>query len=396
MTGAPRASGPLAAWRALVAEGAFAPDAAQRRAADALDRLHARLRARSGRGGAARRFADRIADRIADRVGLAPRPDPSRSLWLHGEVGRGKTALMDQFHACAGALPGVAARRVHFHAFMTDAHARIHDWRTRERARGFPDGADPVPPLAAALAAEAGLLCFDEFEVRDVADAAVLGRLFAALLERGVIVVATSNRAPRDLYPGGLRRDLILPFVALVDERFDVLHLNGETDWRLRGLRRMPVYFTPLGDAAERALDDAFVRLAGGAQAVAETLRVGGRDLAVPAANGGIARFGFGDLCARPLGAADYLAVAARFHTVFVSGVPAMAPEKRNEARRFAHLVDILYDRRVKLVASADAAPEALYPRGDGAFEFRRTASRLVEMQTPAYLALPHGCAGNG
>ena len=333
MTGAPRASGPLAAWRALVAEGAFAPDAAQRRAAGALDRLHARLRARSGRGGAARRFADRI--------GLAPRPDPPRSLWLHGEVGRGKTALMDLFHACAGALPGVAARRVHFHAFMTDAHARIHAWRTRERARGFPDGADPIPPLAAALAAEAGLLCFDEFEVRDVADAAVLGRLFAALLERGVIVVATSNRAPRDLYPGGLRRDLILPFVALVEERFDVLHLDGETDWRLRGLRRMPVYFTPLG-------------------------------------------------------AADYLAVAARFHTVFVSGVPAMAPEKRNEARRFAHLVDILYDRRVKLVASADAAPEALYPRGDGAFEFRRTASRLVEMQTPAYLALPHAGAGNG
>ena len=392
MTPAPGASGPLAAWRALVAEGAFAPDAAQRRAAEALDRLHARLRARSRRGGAARRFADRVGARL----GLARPPAPPRSLWLHGAVGRGKTALMDLFHACAGALPGVAARRVHFHAFMMDAHSRIHAWRTRERARGFPDGADPVPPLAAALAAEAGLLCFDEFEVRDVADAAVLGRLFAALLERGVTVVATSNRAPRDLYPSGLRRDLILPFVALVEERFDIVRLVGGTDWRLRGLRRMPVYFTPLGAAAERALDDAFVRLAGGAQAVAETLRVSGRDLAVPAANGGIARFGFGDLCAQPLGAADYLAVAARFHTVFVSGVPKMAPEKRNEARRFAHLVDILYDRRVKLVASADAPPEALYPHGDGAFEFRRTASRLVEMQTPAYLALPHAGDGNG
>ena len=382
MTPAPRASGPLAAYRGLVAEGAFAPDAAQARAAEALDGLYARLRAGPESGGAARHFARRL--------GLAPEPAPPRSLWLHGAVGRGKTALMDLFHARARTLPGVAARRAHFHAFMADAHARIHDWRTRERARGFPAGADPIPPLAAALTTEAGLLCFDEFEVRDVADAAILGRLFAALLDSGVVVVATSNRAPRELYPGGLQRELILPFIALVEERFDIAHLDGATDWRLRGLRRMPVYFSPLGAAAERALDDAFARLAGDAQAVAEVLRVNGRDVAIPAANGGIARFAFDDLCARPLGAADYLSIAARFHTVLVSGVPQMPPEKRNEARRFAHLVDIFYDRRVKLVASADAPPDALYPRGDGAFEFARTASRLVEMQTPDYLSLAH------
>ena len=369
--------GPAAGYRALLRDGTLESDPAQRRAAEALERLYRRLREDPSGAG---------APGWRRRLGLAPAPaPPPRNLWLHGGVGRGKTMLMDLFHTHVAAAGGLAARRAHFHAFMTDTHARIHARRRRGRA-----GADPVPPLAAALAREARLLCFDEFEVRDVADAMILARLFGRLLDSGMVVVATSNRAPRELYPGGLQRDRLLPFIALVEARFDVLHLDGATDYRLRGLRRAPVYFTPLGPAAERALDETFARLAGGAQAVPETLHVAGRAVRVPAANGGIARFGFDDLCAVPLGAADYLAVAARFHTVLVAGVPAMAPEHRNEARRFANLVDILYDRNVKLIASAAAAPDALYPAGAGAFEFRRTASRLIEMQTPGYLSRPH------
>ena len=371
--------GPLAGYRARLAAGSLAPEPAQRRAAEALDRLYRRLGCGAGRRGGWRR-----------RLGLAPAAPPPRSLYLHGGVGRGKTMLMDLFHGRAAALPGLAARRTHFHAFMADVHARLHVWRRQSRAQGLPAGADPVPPLAAALAAKASLLCFDEFEVRDIADAMILARLFEALLDAGTTVVTTSNRAPRDLYRGGLQRERFLPFIALVEARFDVLHLDGETDFRLLGLRDAAVYFSPLGEGAARALDAAFARLAGGAGTVAEELRVLGRTIAVPAANGGIARFGFDDLCARPLGAADYLALARRYHTLVLSGVPRLAPEKRNEARRFANLIDILYDRNVKLIASADAAPDSLYPAGTGALEFRRTASRLAEMQTAAYLARPH------
>ena len=364
--------GPLAAYRALCGAGTLEPDPAQAQAAEALEGLYRALAAARARGGRLRRFR------------RASKATP-RSLYLHGGVGRGKTMLMDLFHAAAAADSGAApARRAHFHAFMADIHARLHAWR---KAGGGP--ADPVPRLAAALAREAPLLCFDEFEVRDIADAMILSRLFEALLDAGVGVVATSNCAPQALYAGGLQRDRFLPFIALVEARFDVLHLDGPVDWRLRGMARSPVWFAPLGPAAERALNEAFARLVGGAETVRETLRAQGRDVIVPAANGTAARFSFADLYAKPLGAADYLAIAARYRTVFVAGIPKLLPKDRNEARRFAASIDIFYDRGVKLVASADAEPEALYPAGSGAFEFRRAASRLAEMRTAAYLARP-------
>lgn len=371
--------GPLSAYRALRGAGTIEPDAAQARAAEALEGLYRALAAR------------RAQRRWPFRFRRAPEAPP-RSLYLHGGVGRGKTMLMDLFHAAAAAGSGSApARRTHFHAFMADVHARLHAWRKAGGGR-----ADPVPPLAAALAREARLLCFDEFEVRDIADAMILSRLFKALLDAGTVVVSTSNRAPQALYADGLQRDRFLPFIALVEDRFDVLHLDGPVDWRLRGMARSPVWFAPLGPTTERALNEAFARLVGGAEIVREILRVQGHDVVVPAANGTVARFSFADLYAQPLGAADYLAIAARYRTVFVAGIPKLAPEDRNEARRFAVSIDIFYDRGVKLIASADAEPEALYPAGTGAFEFRRAASRLAEMRAPAYLARPAAAPAEG
>ncbi len=354
------------------------PDPAQIRAAEALERLLRRLKETPPARGGWQDWRRRKA--LQALCGI----------YLHGGVGRGKTMLMDLFHARAARLQAWRARRTHFHAFMANVHSRLHEWRMQSRAGRSRVAADPIPPLAGALAEEARLLCFDEFDVRDITDAMILARLFETLLDFGVVVVTTSNRAPQALYADGLQRDRFLPFIALVERRFEVLHLDGKVDYRLRNLGRAPVYFSPLGAAAAQALDDTFSRLAGGADAVPETLQVQGRLLRVPAANGGIARFGFDDLCVKPLGTADYLAIAERFHTVILAGVPKLAPEHRDEARRFANLVDILYDKHVKLMVSADAPPDALYPAGTGAFEFRRAASRLVEMQTAAYLALPH------
>ena len=367
---------------ALVATGRLERDAAQVSLGERLDRL-------------ARELADYRPSRAAGAfgwlVGARPAPAP-RGLYIHGAVGRGKTMLMDLFFDSA---PVALKRRAHFHAFMADVHARIHQWRQRRKAHEV-SGEDPIAPVAADLAGEAQLLCFDEFSVRDIADAMILARLFAALFAAGVVVVATSNVAPDDLYAGGLNRASFLPFIALLHERMDVAALDARTDFRLEKLNRAPVYYTPANAAAERALDAAFLRLTGMARGAPGRIDLLGRVLGVPQAIDGVARFCFDDLCRRPLGAADFLAIARRFHTLLIDDIQIMSADQRNEAKRFITLVDTLYDQRVKLIASAEAAPDALFTGVEGAeaFEFARAASRLIEMRSADYLALAHGSHG--
>ena len=308
-----------------------------------------------------------------------------KGLYIWGDVGRGKTLLMDFFFASTSVA---RKRRAHFNRFMVDVHARIHATRQRGGV------SDPIPPVAHALAEEARLLCFDEFQVTDVADAMILGRLFDHLLKEGVTIVATSNTPPDRLYEGGLNRQLFLPFIAQIKQRLEVVELNGPTDYRLERITGIKVYLTPLSQTADATMDQAWRRLTDCAHGRPMSLAVLGRQLPVPQAARGVARFDFKDLCAQPLAAADYLAVAEEFHAVLIDHIPLLSPENRNEARRFVLLIDTLYDEGVKLICSAAAAPDALYPRGDGADAFRRTASRLVEMQSEDYLRKGHGIHG--
>lgn len=324
-------------------------------------------------------------------------PAPPRGLYVWGSVGRGKTMLMDLFFE---GLPVQRKRRVHFHAFMADVHERIHAWRTQLKA-GVIKGDDPIGPVAAVLAEEAWVLCFDEFTVTDIADAMILGRLFTALFAAGVVVVATSNVEPERLYEGGLNRTLFLPFIALLQERMAVVRLAARTDFRLEKLAGGAVFHTPAGERSHEALTRAFRSLSGKSHGEAMTLTVKGHAVEIPEAAGGVARFRFGDLCSKPLGASDYLAVAERFHTVIVEDIPRLSFDRRNEAKRFITLIDALYDARVKLLASAEAEASDLYRADSGreAFEFDRTVSRLIEMRSEEYLALPHGqpdSAGSG
>jgi cell division protein ZapE len=299
-----------------------------------------------------------------------------------GDVGRGKSMLMDLFFQQAA----VARKsRMHFHAFMQDVHARIHAWKTAN-----PAGTDPIPPLADAIAAGAALLCFDEFQVNDIADAMILGRLFTALFERGVVVVATSNTAPDHLFRGRPGRDAFLPFINLLKQKLDVLVLEGDRDYRRQRLAGTTVWHVPANGSAERALDEAFLRLANGAHPRSRTLTVMGRAFQVPVAAGCVARFDFSALCATALGAGDYLALATHFEALVLDEIPRLSPDNFDEARRFIVLIDALYEHRVKLVASAAATPDMLYQRGEGAQAFERTASRLQEMQSLEYLELPH------
>ena len=363
-----------ARYAELVAAGELRPDPEQRAAAQRLDHLQQALESPPPPG---------LVGRLLGRKPPAP-----RGLYLWGGVGRGKSMLMDLFHDC---LAITAKRRVHFHAFMLEVHARLREARRSETG-------DPIPPVAAAIAAELQVLAFDEMVVNNSADAMIMSRLFTALIrDHQLVIVTTSNRAPSQLYKDGLNREHFLPFIALIEQELDVLALNGPHDYRLERLAGIASWHTPLGEAATAQVREAFFRLTDyppedSAHVPSAALELGGgRVLHVPKSLKGVAVFSFKRLCGEARGAADYLAIAQTYHTVILVGIPQLGPENRNEAARFVTLIDALYENRVKLFATAAAEPEQLYPAGDGAFEFERTVSRLKEMQSDDYLAAGHG-----
>jgi len=367
--------GMLQRYEALIAAGELRADPEQRAAAEVLDALQKKLQNAPASGG----FLKKLFGKSE--------PDAPRGVYMWGGVGRGKSMLMSQFHAT---LDIERKRRIHFHEFMLDVHARLREERKKESG-------DPIPPVAAAIANEAQVLSFDEMVINNSADAMIMSRLFTALIESGVTVVTTSNRPPADLYKNGLNREHFLPFIALIESRMDVLGLNGPTDYRLDRLSGIDTWHTPLGDAATEKVREAFFRLTDYPPEDAENvtgldLPIGAaRSIWVPKSLKGVAVFSFKRLCAQPLGASDYLAIARRYHSVIIVGIPQMGPEMRNEAARFVTLIDALYENGVKLIATAETEPTDLYKAGDGAFEFDRTVSRLMEMRSEEYLARGHG-----
>lgn len=373
------ALGPLPAYRALRAAGLLLPDAAQAQAAERLQALWQQLR---GYDPSPRPPAAGLLARLLHHVASDGAEQPPMGLYLVGEVGRGKSMLMDLFFAAAD-VP--RKQRSHFHQFMQNAHRRVHALRQAHAALE-----DPIPPLADSIATEAALLCFDEFQVHDVADAMILGRLFQALFDRGVVVVATSNTEPDDLFAGQPGRDAFLPFIALIKQRMEVLEMDAGRDFRRKRMRGLRAWHVPADAMADRALDAAFAQLTGHGDAGPETLLVNGRNVPVPLAADGVARFDFMALCGTALGPADYLALAKQYHALILDGIPRLSPDNYDEARRFITLVDTLYEHRVKLFASAAAMPDRLYRRGENARMFERTASRLDEMQSKDWLELPH------
>jgi cell division protein ZapE len=368
---------PAQRYSELVANGTIAPDPAQARLAERLSSLSIEVG----------RWADTHRRPLLGRLLRRGRPVPPRGLYVHGDVGRGKTMLVDLFFDTA---PLAAKQRAHFNDFMADVHERIHVVRTRFKA-GESRNSDPIPPVAADIARGASLLCLDELHVDDIADAMILGRLFTALFGHGVVAVATSNSPPDDLYAHGLNRDLFLPFVRLLKERMEIMRLDADTDYRLDKLRGSTTWFAPLDSTTEAGMAEVWKRLTGADAGEPKVLSVKGRSLHVPQAHMGVARLGFADLCQAALGPNDFLALARSFHTIMIDHIPIITPRQRNEARRFVLLIDTLYDYRVKLIASAAAQPDALYPDGPLEGEFRRTVSRLIEMQSEGYMSEPHG-----
>ena len=376
-------SGPLAGYQNLVRRGEITSDPAQEEAVLWLQSLHDELAHYRPGGGAG--FLSFLQKRVEPR-----------GLYICGDVGRGKSMLMDLFFDTA---PVAAKRRVHFLEFMEETHTAIKAWRglddaaKREKRRDLKlkgESDDPIPVVAKAIADQAWLLCFDEFQVEDVADAMILGRLFEALFSFGVIVVATSNRPPYELYLNGLNRQLFLPTIAMLQSKLDIFRLDAAGDYRIDRVKGMEVYFCPLGTDADNKMDHAWEAVTGSGASGPCEIKVKGRRLRFKARAGGVMREEFANLCGKALGPADYLAIARSFHTVMVDHIPELDTSKRNEAKRFVTLIDALYERKVKLIASAAVDPEAIYPGGDGSFQFARTASRLREMQAQDYLAQPH------
>jgi len=365
-------------YNRLIEAGELRPDEEQKQTALALNELQEKLEAVPPRGSVLWRF-------------FKGKPDPVRGIYMWGGVGRGKSMLMDLFY---DQLKITRKKRVHFHAFMQDIHARIRAERADEKG-------DPIAPVAAKLADETRLLAFDEMVVNNSADAMIMSRLFTALIQSGVTIVSTSNRPPDDLYKDGLNREHFLPFIDLIKDRLKIMGLNGPTDYRLERLSGSETWLVPNGEEATEAMRAAFFRMTDyppedSANVPSMELEVpGGRTMHVPKALKGVAVFSFKRLCKEARGASDYLAVAQKFHTVMVVGIPVLTRDNRNEAARFVTLIDALYEYRVKLIASADAEPANLYVEGDGRFEFERTVSRLMEMQSDEYLALGHGSHDN-
>ncbi len=357
------------AYRQRLADGSILPDAAQGAAVEALARLESDLNA-------------------AGEPGFFRRPKALRGVYLWGPVGRGKSMLMDLFFDSA---PTQKKRRVHFHVFMAEVHRLIDAWRKGDTAGrkalfGTAKGDDPIAPTAGVIAADARLLCFDEFQVTDIADAMILGRLFEALTADGVTLVATSNRPPNELYKNGLNRQLFEPFIAEIEQKLEVVGVRGPKDYRLDRLRGARTWLAPVNPANEAAFDKLWAEMLDGQAEIGVDLEVLGRKTRLPRAAGGLVRSAFNSLCGQALGPQDYLALAERFHTVFLENVPLLTPEKRDAAKRFVTLVDALYEAQAKLIVLAAGEPEALYPAGHGAFEFERTVSRLQEMRSADYL----------
>jgi len=368
--------GPSDALAQRVAKGEMQQDEAQAYVARRLQSLHDELTARRPAG-------YRLRDRLKSMLGREP-PPPPRGLYIHGPPGRGKSMLMDLFFDTSQVR---RRRRVHVHPFMQEVHAQLHQWRTEG---GGKQEEEPLPRLARKIAQDTRLLCFDEFQVEAIADAMIVGRLFGALFDEGVVVVATSNTAPDDLYKDGLQRARFLPFIDILKQNVDILELSTETDYRRDRLKAVGVYHAPNDAHAREALADAFNRLTDGARPEAGEIVVQGRTIPVPEQARGVACFGFSELCENPLGSADYWAIACRFQTVIVSGIPEMKAEHRDAAKRFAVMIETFYEQKTKLVCSAAVPPDALYRDGDGSELFTRVASRLEEMQSEDYLAAPH------
>ncbi len=357
---------PLETYKIALDSGEISVDAEQEKAVQALERL----------------YQDVISSPSSVNWQFWKKKAPAiNGVYMYGGVGRGKSMLMDMF---TNTLPdSITARRVHFHEFMIEVHSFLHTQRQDGN-----DVSNALPRLAKKISSQFQVLCFDEFHVTDIGDAMILGRLFTAIFDQGVIVVATSNWAPEKLYDGGLQRDLFLPFITLLQSKVQTVHLDSDNDYRTQFEADGKIYLYPMGPKVESHVNQLFEQLSEGQQPHPDHFTIKGRTIEVHAVAGDVARFSFAQLCEQPHGAEDYLAIAQRYEWVFIEHIPKLRYDRRNEAKRFMTLIDALYEARTKVVFTAHAAPEKLYYGDDHAYEFERTVSRLNEMQSADYLGL--------